>query len=75
LLGGGNHYGYGWSIGKTRDGKKVWEHNGSNGIFFADLRVYPEDDIVLILATNSSGLRYMSELSNVARLVLPEPKK
>jgi CubicO group peptidase (beta-lactamase class C family) len=75
LLGGGSHYGYGWSIGKTRRGKAVWEHNGSNGVFFADFRIYPEDGVVLILATNAAGLKYMSELSSVVRLVLPEPKK
>ena len=72
LLGGGNHYGYGWSIGKTRAGNRVWEHNGSNGVFFADFRIYPEDRLVLILATNATGLRYMSELSSVARALLPE---
>ena len=75
LFGGGNHYGYGWSIGKTRQGKPAWEHNGSNGVFFADFRIYPEDRVVLVFATNASGLRYMSELSNVARAILTEPKK
>ena len=75
LLGGGNHYGYGWSIGKARNGKPVWEHNGSNLVFLADFRIFPEDRVVLVLATNTSGLKYMSELSNVAQLVLSEPKK
>lgn len=72
FLGGGNHYGYGWSIGKTRHGTPVWEHNGSNGVFFSDFRIYPDDRLVLILATNATGLRYISELSSVARLVVPE---
>ncbi len=49
--------------------------NGSNGIFFADFRIHPEDKVVLILATNTSGLRYMSELSNLEGMVLPDPKK
>jgi CubicO group peptidase (beta-lactamase class C family) len=75
FLSGGSHYGYGWSIGKTKHGTKVWEHNGSNGIFFADFRIYPEDQIVLILATNSTGLWYMSELSNLARMAVAKPKK
>jgi CubicO group peptidase (beta-lactamase class C family) len=75
LLGGGNDYGYGWSIGKARNGKPVWAHNGSNGVFFSDFRIYPRDRLVLILATNASGLKYMSELSDVARVVLSEPKK
>jgi len=71
----GTHYGYGWSIGKTRQGKAALEHNGSNSIFFADFRIYPDDDAVLVLATNASGLKYMSELGNLARIVIPEPKK
>jgi hypothetical protein len=61
--------------GKTRQGKKILEHNGSNGIFFADFRIYPEDNVVLILASNSCGLKHMSELSNLARMVLPDLKK
>lgn len=75
FLSGGSQYGYGWSISKNGQGKKVWEHNGSNGIFFADFRIYPDDHGVLILATNAAGLKYMSELSNVARRMLAEQKK
>jgi CubicO group peptidase (beta-lactamase class C family) len=74
LLGGGSHYGYGWSVGKTKQGKAVWEHNGSNGIFYADFRIFPEDRVVMILATNASGLRYESELSNLAGMVFSEQK-
>jgi CubicO group peptidase (beta-lactamase class C family) len=75
LFAGGNHYGYGWSIGKTQHGTPAWEHNGSNGVFFADLRIYPEDRLVLVFATNASGLKYMSELNNVARDFLPALQK
>ncbi len=71
----GTHYGYGWSIGKTRTGKPTWEHNGSNDVFFADFRIYPEDRVIVILATNASGLKYASELNNVAEAVLSAPKK
>jgi len=75
LLGAGNHYGYGGSIGKTRVGNRVWAHNGSNGVSCADSRIYPGDRFVLVLATNANGLRYMSELSSVARAVLPVSKR
>ena len=40
--GGDTFYGYGWSIAKTSDGKKVFTHNGGNGIFFADMAIVPE---------------------------------
>ncbi len=72
LLSGGSQYAYGWSVSTDRKGRRVIEHNGSNGIFFADLRVYPEERTVLVLATNASGLKYMSELSRVARMVFEE---
>ena len=74
LFSGGSQYGYGWSIGKTLEGKKVFEHNGSNLIFFADYRIYAKDQLVLILATNASGLRHMSELSNLAKIALSARK-
>ena len=74
FLSGGSHYGYGWSIGKTKRGRRVWEHNGSNLVFFADFRICPDDQLVLILATNASGLRYMSELSNVTNTIIAESK-
>ncbi len=50
--GGGTFYGYGWSIAKAPDGTKVVTHNGSNGIFFADLAIVPEADLVVYLMTN-----------------------
>jgi CubicO group peptidase (beta-lactamase class C family) len=72
---GGGHYGYGWSVGKSRQGKRVVAHNGSNGVFFADLRIYPDDDAVMILATNGSGLKHMSELGTAERLAFADPGK
>lgn len=72
FLSGGSQYAYGWSVSKDRKGRRVIEHNGSNGIFFADLRMYPDERTVLILATNATGLKHMSELSRVSRLVLDD---
>jgi len=50
--GGGTFYGYGWSIAKTPDGKKVVTHNGGNGIFFADMAIVPDEGFVAIVMTN-----------------------
>lgn len=50
--GGGTFYGYGWSIAKAPDGTKIVTHNGSNGIFFADLAIVPDADLVVFLMTN-----------------------
>jgi CubicO group peptidase (beta-lactamase class C family) len=46
-------YGYGWVIQKTRRGTKLIWHNGGNPYFFADFRRYVDDDVVVIVATNS----------------------
>jgi hypothetical protein len=50
--GGGTFYGYGWSIAKAPDGKKVVTHNGGNGIYFADLAIVPDTGLVVFLMTN-----------------------
>jgi CubicO group peptidase (beta-lactamase class C family) len=50
--GGGTFYGYGWSIAKAPDGTKIVTHNGGNGIFFADLAIVPDADLVVFLMTN-----------------------
>ena len=50
-------YGYGWSIGASAWGGRLVEHNGGNGIFFADFLRYVDDDLVVILSTNDSEVR------------------
>ena len=48
-----SHYGYGWATFKTKSGKKVVWHNGSNGIYFANFIRYIDDDVVVIVLSNS----------------------
>lgn len=50
--GGDTFYGYGWSIAKAPDGKKIVTHNGGNGIYFADLAIVPDTALVVFLMTN-----------------------
>lgn len=50
--GGDTHYGYGWSIRKSRRGTRVVEHNGGDGIYFADYRRYPDDGLMYFVASN-----------------------
>jgi CubicO group peptidase (beta-lactamase class C family) len=50
--GGDSYYGYGWSITKVPDGTKIVTHNGGNGIFYADLAIVPDKDLVVFLMTN-----------------------
>ncbi len=59
---GNSFYGYGWVIEKSkRDTKIIW-HNGSNGIFFADMWMFPEDNITIIVLCN----KYADYVENIA---------
>jgi len=48
-----SHYGYGWAIFKSKKGTKIVTHNGSNGIYFANFIRYIDDDVVVIVLSNS----------------------
>lgn len=48
-----SHYGYGWAIVNSQTGSKIVTHNGSNGIYFADLIRFVEDDVVVIVLSNT----------------------
>ena len=54
---GGERYGYGWGIERTRRGTTVIAHNGGNGIFFTDLRRYVDEDVVIIAMSNQPVIR------------------
>jgi CubicO group peptidase (beta-lactamase class C family) len=50
--GGDSFYGYGWSIRTGPGGVKIVNHNGGNGIFFADMAIVPDAKLVVFLMTN-----------------------
>jgi CubicO group peptidase (beta-lactamase class C family) len=52
--GGGSYYGYGYAV--DQQGECV-QHNGSNGIFKADFRWFPNSDYFLYSATNDANFR------------------
>jgi CubicO group peptidase (beta-lactamase class C family) len=49
---GGESYGYGWGVQKTRRGTTVVTHNGGNGFFFSDVRRYLDEKVVIIAMSN-----------------------
>jgi CubicO group peptidase (beta-lactamase class C family) len=49
---GDSFYGYGWVVMQGPGDRRLITHNGGNTIFFADMAIYPDDDIVLLLQTN-----------------------
>mgnify|MGYP003636196044 CR=1 FL=1 len=50
---GNTHYAFGWATFKTKTDKKVVWHNGSNGIFFGNFVRFVDDDIVIIVLSNT----------------------
>lgn len=49
---GDSFYAYGWVVMQGPGDRRLITHNGGNTIFFADMAIYPDDDIVLALQTN-----------------------
>jgi CubicO group peptidase (beta-lactamase class C family) len=47
------HYGYGWLIVATPSGAPIITHNGGNGVFYADLMRFTDQDAAVYVATNS----------------------
>lgn len=53
--GGNSYYGYGWAIYNSDRSTKIISHNGGNEIFFHDYIWLPEEDVLIILFTNTSS--------------------
>jgi hypothetical protein len=49
---GDSFYGYGWVVRQGPGDRRVITHNGGNTIFFADMAIYPDNDVVFVLQTN-----------------------
>ncbi len=47
-------YSYGWVLTDSPRGTKVIQHNGGNGVFYADFIRYVDDGVVIIVASNRS---------------------
>jgi len=52
---GRSHYGYGFAHAITARGTTFVGHTGGNGIFFADFRMYPDEDVLILIATNTAA--------------------
>ena len=48
-----SHYGYGWAIFQSNSGAKIVAHNGSNGIYFANFLRFVDDDVTIIVLSNT----------------------
>lgn len=50
----GSNYAMGWQTGEV-GGNKILAHNGSNTLWFAEVRVEPDRDYVIMIVTNSGN--------------------
>jgi hypothetical protein len=48
----GNSYAMGWGL-RNQDGQVVHWHNGSAGQFFAQVDLYPDDDLAIVVMCNA----------------------
>ena len=48
-----SHYAYGWAVFTSKRDTKVITHNGFNGISYNDFVWFPEEDIVILFASNA----------------------
>jgi len=73
-MGPGAGYGYGTGVLRTDHGTLQVGHNGSNDVYSADFRRYPEDDDLLIFAASNDNQVYCFDLTpKIERLVFGEP--
>ncbi len=67
------YYAYGWDMFKTPRGTMIARHNGTNGIFFADMHRYLDENVVIIHLTNKRHPALGSINNEIGRLIF-EPK-
>lgn len=49
-----SHYAYGWAIFKSNRNSKVISHNGFNGVSYYEFSWFPQENALILFATNTS---------------------
>ncbi|HEV3052540.1 MAG TPA: serine hydrolase domain-containing protein [Longimicrobium sp.] len=70
---GRSHYGYGWVIATTARNTRLITHNGSDGVYFADLRRYVDEGVTVVFLTNQIDGLSEAVLAAIPRLVFGAP--
>ena len=66
---GRSFFGYGCALGQSRRGTPVIQNGGSNGIYFADMLIYPKDDVALYVVTNDNRMIANRVMAGITQLV------
>jgi len=64
-----SYYGYGWAIFATPRNTRLVAHNGGNTIFAADFLRYLDEDVVIIIMSNTAGKSAIRISPDIARIV------
>lgn len=72
LRDGAAHYSYGWEITDwpLLDGASTHWHNGSNGAFYAEIRLIPDSDLAVVIMANSGGPISFSSEATLAKILM-----
>lgn len=62
-------YGFGWLVDRNLDGKLVLRHSGGNNGYSSDFAIYPEDEVVIVVLTNTSYGEPTTIRSQIAKMV------
>jgi CubicO group peptidase (beta-lactamase class C family) len=64
-----SYYAYGWDVHRTPRGTQVIEHNGANGIFYADFRRFVDEGVVVIVMMNDAPPTFQNVVGDIVRVV------
>ncbi|WP_372625822.1 serine hydrolase domain-containing protein [Arsukibacterium sp.] len=71
----GVFYGYGWIVEPASPVGNVVRHGGSNGIFTADFRYYPDKQVLIIFMTNNDSKFFPTYRDSLVDAVLSSFKQ
>ncbi|MEO1642425.1 MAG: serine hydrolase domain-containing protein [Pseudomonadota bacterium] len=67
-------YGMGWGIRQSDHYGTYYSHAGSNTMWYSDIRILPDDDLVIIINSNQFGDNVFDAHQNVLVTILDEYK-
>lgn len=68
----GGQYASGWGVLERAGRAVLLTHNGSNGAWFADIRIYPPTGVIYLMATNDGREELAKQAFKALRVVLDE---
>ncbi|MEK7728471.1 MAG: serine hydrolase, partial [candidate division KSB1 bacterium] len=64
-----SYYAYGWDVHKTDRNSSLIQHNGFNGIFYADFFRFVDENVVVISLSNQASRNFMNINHQLAEII------